>query len=501
MADELDKNGMKNIYLKRQGGKEWFMGDVIPQYDPQLTSSSQITKVTGDYYVLASYVKSFVDVSIPNYVPAPYNSGHAAAVARGWMTSPNDWGDGIEFSVTINVTRAITSTDSAGFFTTSFYMLGPTGEHPTNRIDCTGSAYGIANHLYANPPVVEITKEMFHELLFFDKEETLSDFDRELNGHGDVGIKLIVFVNYGPDSNYVLVEHWLNESGDKTTWTKVNEFTDTPNQVGSNDETCGGDGTQILNYRNGKMRLYMNWADTDFKFKNLSVREVTRDPNEIPTDPPVVVPPPQAGTYRRIYSVIYDMGEFEGDACLIEPNLGGGPPEPPPITYEIYNVPQKGTEKTPINNGTYRQGIFLQYGASQLIGEKPIEVTWFMEKNGNPSSQPITCHIRRGTDDAIVETFDWESGTLTANLLTVDTLPYTFKNDNADYALQQGDYVTVEYTAGTSSNYVDVAENTDAPFDGSNTCKRKYDSGGPPPTSWGTKSDSRDLAAIIKAKG
>jgi hypothetical protein len=492
MADTLDINGVKNIYLTRQGGREWVMGTVPYDQDPQLAIDGNLELLVDNYYKFQDSSAARLAVLIPEYVPASPTANHAAAVARGWMSSPSDWGDAIEFTCFFNATVVVPNDYALNF-------MGPTGQHPTSGTDCSGSSYGCGIQFYTNPPIVFFYKELYHNEVVYTADRAIPQFDFELNAHGDIGNKFIIFLGYGPERKFVKLEHWMNGNGDKVTWVKVNETTDTGGW-GTLDQNCGGSGDQILNYRNGKMRMWFNWTQTDFKFKYLSVREVTRDANEIPVQPPVVIPPTQAGAFRRIYSIIYDMGEFEGNECLIAPEGGGGGPEP--ITYEIYNVVPSGGDDTPLDDGCHRQAIMCHYAESQLIGERPAEIEWMLEKSGDPSSeQPITSHIRRGTDDAIVETFDWENGVLTADLLTTTPTLYLFKNPDASYALQEGDYVTVEWTGGTSSNYVKVSENTNNPFDGGNTCKRKFDSGGPPPTDWGSTNDTRDLAAIIRAKG
>lgn len=493
MADTLDRNGVKNIYPTRQGGREWVMGSIPYDHDPQLVLSGGLDILVDNYYQFQDPTAARLNVLIPNYQSAPANTNQATAVGRGWMTSPSDWGDAIEFTMFFNATVVVPNAYA-------FNMEGPTGDHYSGINDCTGSSYGCRTVFYTNPAVVEFWKMQYHDSTIYSIERQVPQAEFMLNGHGDIGNKFIVFTKYGPQRNFVKLEQWMNLNGDKITWVKVNETTDTGGW-GTLGGTCGGTPDQILNYRNGKMRAWFNWTQTDFKFKYVSVREVTVDPNEQPVEPPIVIPPPQVGIYRRTYSIIYDMGVYVGQGCSADL------PEPPPEgeeTHEIYSVPQNSTDRTPLNTGTTRQAIDCAQAASVLIGEKPVEVTWRLRKSGDPpSDQPLTSHIRRGTDDAIVVTFDYTGGELTPDLLDpAEFNQYTFRNTNANYALQQDDKVTVEWTGCTSdSHYVYVAENTNGPFDGGNTCKRKYDSGGVPPTSWGSSSESRDLAAIIRAKG
>jgi len=493
MADALDKNGIKNIYFTRQGGREYFMGDIPYENDPQLRLSGPLRILVDNYYQFVDPSAARLSVSTPTYQAGPTNTNHATAVARGWMTSPSDWGDGIEFTVFFNALVVIPNANP-------FHMMGPTGEHFVNTQDCTGSAYGCSMLFYANPPAVQIFKEQYHEQFVYSTPRTIPSFNFEFNGHGDIGSKLIVFLRYGPDKNFVKIEHWMNGNGDKVTWIKVNELTDTGG-YGTLGGNCGGAPDQILNFRNGRMRFYFNWTETDFKFKYVSVREVTVDPNEIPSQPPIVIPPPQQGVFRRIYNIIYDMGVYIGMGCSADLPT---PPVEGEESHEIYLVSQNGGDDTNLNETCHRQAICAETAASRLIGEKPVEVTWRLRKAGSPpSDQPITSHIRRGTDDQIVVTFDYTGGTLTPNLLSPTTYDqYTFRNTNANYSIQEDDKITVEWTGCVDANdFVRVAENTLNPFDGTNTLKRKFDAGGTPPTSWGGTQDYRDLAAQVKAKG
>jgi hypothetical protein len=78
---------------------------------------------------------------------------------------------------------------------------------------------------------------------------------------------------------------------------------------------------------------------------------------------------------------------------------------------------------------------------------------------------PITCTIRRGVDDTIVNTY----GQLPANVLSSVYQPISFKSPAIpNYTLAVGDIVTLEFTGGDASNYLQVQTDTTSGFDGAN---------------------------------
>lgn len=492
----VDFFGMRNLYPTRIGGREWFIDQVPFENDPQLfiqgNGPSMIKTIDGYYIINNSAKKPRLFIKTKEYRAAPCTSSHSSAVARGWMSTAFDWGPSIEMSLIANLNNGLPHTEP-------LYLDGPTGEHPSNTFCCTGSAYGAVIDFYTNPVSVSFYKEQAHNLgNHYLPYKDVPSMGFQLRGHGDVGIKYIQFQNFGPTQDFVKLELWLNPNGDKVTFTKVNEVTDTTGW-GTSIPLCGNEGNTILNFRNGRMRMYHNWdAFSDFKFKNLSVREITSNILQNPSEPPISNPAPQQGAFRRIYDIIYDMGVFEGDEC--------GFPEETGEFREPYSVPQNAEDNDTLQKSRSRLSIFLNSPSSLLVGERPFTVFWRLKKHGNPTSAfPITCHIRRANDFAIVETFDYVGGTLTPDLLSGTTYDqYEFTNLSANYALQPGDMISIEWTGGESDgdDRIRVGENELGPYDGSATCERHFDvvdqSG--KPVAYGSPRLDQDLAAIVRVK-
>ena len=497
-APQVDKFGVKMLYPSKLGGKEWYLGDKPFDDDPQLLFHNITTLIEKEngFYEPDSHDQPRISVVVPSYTMASNTVSHSVAATRGWMSTENDWGPAVEFTVIAQMTRISPNTNT-------LHMDGPTNNHPLNITSCAGATYGCRTHFYRNPVHVSLYKEEYHTNYLEIDDADISSFNFELNAHGPFGVKWCVFTRYGPDENFVHMEQWLNGNGDKVTWIKAIEATDTGGIGTGSRDVCNGLESNVLNWRNGRMLLWYDTDDpcgADIQIKNMSVREITINPNVIPVTPPVIdPPPPQAGAFRRLYTIAYDMGTFEGDEC--------GFPEETGVTLEIYNVQQNGTDNDQLQKGCSRLAIYANTAASKLVGERPIEVTWLMKKRGNPpTAQPITCHIRRGSDDAIVATFDYVGGTLTPDLLSADTYdPYTFRDVTANYSMQQGDAVTLEWTGGLidDDDSVRVAENDLGPFDGVNTCERNFDvvDGDGKAVAWDNPNESTDFAAVIKVKG
>ena len=137
---------------------------------------------------------------------------------------------------------------------------------------------------------------------------------------------------------------------------------------------------------------------------------------------------------------------------------------------------------------------------SDFVGKKPRRVLLRLNRTGTPPAGAITVVLRKGSDDSVAVTYQYTGGpSLDATSLTLTKTDYTFDNLTANYAMQVGDRICVEYSGNTTdtSNEVNVFRNTSNPFDGANTCAIKFDSGGPPPVQYSLPDTSRDYAWII----
>ena len=494
---EVDKFGVKKLYPSKLGGKEWYLGDISFTDDPQLVYNfDRLIDRDEGFWEASNHKNVRISIQVPTYITPSNTVSHSVAATKGWLATPDDWGPAIEFSVIAKMTKIEPNTNT-------LHLEGPTGHHPSNITSCSGATYGCRTHFYKNPVKSSLYKEEYHSQFYEIDSVDVTSLNFELNNHGPFGVKWCVFTNYGPDENFVHMEHWINGNGDKVTWIKANEATDAGGWGTGSRNVCNGLESNILNWRNGRMIMYYQTdseCGADIQFKDISVREITYNPNVIPVTPPVInPPPPQEGAYRRIYSIAYDMGSFEGDEC--------GFPEETGATVEIYNVSRSDPDRDLLRKSCSRLAIYARTASSKLIGERPIEVVWVLQKKNNPpTTQPITCHIRRGTDDAIVATFDYIGGTLTPDLLSASTYDlYTFRDVTSNYSIQQGDSITIEWTGGLSDDddYVRVGENASDVFDGTNTCERLFnavDSEGKA-VAWDEVDTSNDYAGIIRVKG
>jgi hypothetical protein len=228
--------------------------------------------------------------------------------------------------------------------------------------------------------------------------------------------------------------------------------------------------------------MMWRWDGPKILFKDLSVREI--DPFGTAPEP---VPTPTTGTLSRDFTFLNNIISFPIDAC----NLG----QDVATINEFYNVTDNDSQSN-LHKERYRVGVVANGSQSFLIGKVPRRVVLRLSKTGSPPAGPITCVLRKGSNDEVAVTFNYTLGTLDAVALTGTKTDYTFENLTSTYAWQNGDRLTVEYSGNTTDviNEINVFRNDANPIDGKFTCAVKFDAGGIPPVAYTSPDLNRDYA-------
>jgi hypothetical protein len=124
--------------------------------------------------------------------------------------------------------------------------------------------------------------------------------------------------------------------------------------------------------------------------------------------------------------------------------------------------------------GYNRTSIRLNSNRSLLVGLVPTNYTFVLKRVGAPSGTVSIVWERQGSFGSY---FNFKVlGTL--NPLTLSTFDQTITIDDSSNrnAFQNGDLISVVYSSGNSSNYIQVRTSNYDSFDGSNTCNLKTDS-------------------------
>jgi hypothetical protein len=104
-----------------------------------------------------------------------------------------------------------------------------------------------------------------------------------------------------------------------------------------------------------------------------------------------------------------------------------------------------------------------QFGTgSSLIGKKITQVVLVLKKTGTPTGTASVV-IRKAVDDAIVATI----GTIDVSTITTTDKEYTFTNTSNTYPLAAGDLLLIEYTGGSTSNFISLKRTDADAFEGS----------------------------------
>lgn len=487
-----DQFGIKKIFPTRVGGREWYLagtsGDIMkdPLSDGDLkddiasggnTTDGFLVKDNSQVRLKVAADSSLVDYSDPNL-------DQSAAKGRGFMKDVKEWDiNGLECTARIKCTDH--DTDDSRFI-----IKGPTGSHRSNTDDCSGSSYMSRWFLAdtgSDAATTENSKEQWH--VHYVNRENQKDTGMGHIFNKWVICKYVISKEKRKDDNNVQFEAvrirtYLCSNNDGVTFKLVNETVDIGGW-GDAAKDCGADkDDEIMTWR--AYSIIFRWDGPIIRWKDLSIREVDTlgltDPGE---------PQPTDGSISKDYTFSYNMGAFQVGTC--------GVAEDTTVFRTIYDVSDNGSSSN-LHQERYRVGEIANGSLSDLVGKTPRRVTVLLSKTGSPPSGPITCVLRKAQTDEVAVTFGYTGGTLNATDLTTTKTAYIFQNLTSTYVWQAGDILTVEYSGNTTDNVndINVFRNTEDPFDGSQTCARKFDNGGPPPEGYTTLDLTRDYAWKIE---
>src|SRR5688572_8265347 len=505
-----DKFGIKQINETVAGGDTWFMGDRPVTNDPRLIFpgivSSLIARPNGMFTPNTNSNVIIAVLPIAGYIRPPGGCGmdFDAAEGRGYTGSINSWGS-VEVTAML---KAQTITQNAN----PIKILGPTDENQGGNC-CMAKGY-FQNLGLGDPVDSQMLKQMFNGSTFSRTKKILRDsfgasYDLALNEllvrpdintfGGIFGLKYIHKLNQGTDGLFVKTEMWINISGNKQTWVKVNETTDS-GSWGNTGNVCSGSPSQIFNFKAGSMTIGWNQPGGEIQIGMMSVRAIVDGSSGSgPSTPPL----PQPGTlqFTRIIDIKYHLGLLAAGTC------GFGTPGL--VTY--ITIPRASGDESNLHADRYRVGEIAAQLASDMIGHQPRQITVHLSRTGSPPDEEVSVCVRKGLDDSIAVSYDLiaidgtpTAGPLTAMDLTTDFKEYTFENADAEYAMLRNDIISVEYSGNTedTTNEVNVGRNDGNPYDGGNSAFRRFDvitdPEGTAPDTWGTIETGIDLAMTVK---
>lgn len=490
----LDKLGVFQIYQTAAGGDQWYLGDILPNKDPRFIIGDDADKVISrpnNLWEPDDHEVSLTVLPVAGWVEpeGACDMSFNDAQARGYTGSETSFGN-VEFTSFFKITNV--TDDDEGIL-----MGGPTDKQKGSKC-CQSKSYKSLLS-FENPMRSFFTKAMWRGENFNKPKKVIADehgvdYNASIvnlsNANGGIfGVKYIHFINEGAEGKFVRLQHWLNISGDKVTWVKVNEYVDSGGW-GKNGDDCDGDKDQIFNFKAGRMNLIWDQGSSaDIHFGLMSVREITSGPN------PTIFPIPTGESeFVRLIDLKYHLGIVPLGICGFTPAESG--------LVEFCNIVDNGSHSN-LHRDRYRVAQVARQPPSLLIGHKPRRVIVPMKRKGTPPDTEIRCVLRKGSDDseAVVYELSHINGTPTAGPLTAIDLTtskrfYWFSNLDATYAWTLHDRMSIEYSGNDvdTTNEVDVYRNSSGPFDGANSCLIRFDLNGPPPDDWSSPDIAKDIA-------
>ncbi|HJU59730.1 MAG TPA: metallophosphoesterase, partial [Nitrososphaeraceae archaeon] len=263
----VDKFGVKQIYLTKPGGEEWFMNMDDMKADPRFEMKGNIqdikknpdgswSPIPGDKVRLVAYTSDSKGKFDENNM-STYNLRELSA--KGHWYKENDWKN-IEMGGYFKLNNADDLRMGYSFSSRSI-------DDSSNHGGCGGATpkfnIGFDGEIKAK-------KEMWHISLV--DSPGVNDEDLSSIVGKWLGIKGVIY-NL-PGDKGVKQEFWIDKNSNGQ-WEKVYEFTDEGGfgERGNNGpEKCGGTWDQLYTW--GSPKTVFKWDQSDVSFKFLSVREI-----------------------------------------------------------------------------------------------------------------------------------------------------------------------------------------------------------------------------------
>ncbi len=141
------------------------------------------------------------------------------------------------------------------------------------------------------------------------------------------------------------------------------------------------------------------------------------------------------------------------------------------IVYEVPLVTSNPTHLGDASGGQIRAAERVINTSSSLYNKVIKQVDLYISRVGSPSGT-ATCVIRDTNNNirATMGSIDVSTIIQSQNNMVL----YTFANSGNTYALQAGDRISLEYSNGSSNDYLRVADDSSGPIDGNNSKSSNY---------------------------
>jgi len=271
-SGRLDKFGVKEIYLSKQGGEEWYFSNSDPQNDPRVGGEGPPTSFVqqnkdGTWKVQSTEVRYGALTSSGYHPDLITTLNQEALAAKGYIQSPNDWKN-VEMTGYFKV-NSFTDSNQNGAPHIELVARGGRNTHNIGTIDglsrqCEATTYHSNTYVDGR---VKFEKDLEHTIGYTTNDPERQHAISPLTGKW-VGIKAVF---YNLPNGKVMLEQWIDENANNK-WHRVLKFVDDGNWGGGQPD-CGGTDHTIITW-GGPIAIF-RWDNiNDMDVTDLSVREI-----------------------------------------------------------------------------------------------------------------------------------------------------------------------------------------------------------------------------------
>jgi hypothetical protein len=273
MSRKIGPDGVSFIYPTKEGGFTWYLSpDGFDSHFERGHGSAYKNIVKNPDGSFTTDNNSDVRFNLnvdPNYEDpiGGCEMNYADSLERGYTYKDNIDLDSVELTGFFNVKSPCSNSHG-------IYMRGPMNHHPSDTNCCQNFCYD--SQTDPSVPRVIFTKQHPPGKYPDPGGEVKLNYPTSLVGKGWFGIKYVHIINSkesNADDPHVLLEQYINFTGDRITWVKVNQTIDNKGyKWGNSDAVCGGVPYQVGAWKSP--RMVIKWYGCDVDFKWFSCRQI-----------------------------------------------------------------------------------------------------------------------------------------------------------------------------------------------------------------------------------
>jgi hypothetical protein len=451
-----DRWGIPFFYASSLRNPFFYQQSDDPESDDNLGGKDDINFGSGEEFSIhINGPTSFYVLRDPSFNDSigGCNMSFADSESRGYTNKPNDLRD-VEYKCLIKIT--------GGDGQNTLSISGPTGHHTSSNC-CQGFSYMFNISYTDSTPIMRFRKEMWHVSYHSLPEFTDPRLTFKLSGHGYVGLGYVRYNKKdgrGTGKDSVILEGWFNPDpvANIKNWFMVRRYED-KGGWGNDGDDCDGAADQVGTWGGEHFRIKSNDSSADFTVKHLSLREIdpSLDFDDTPTEPPPTGggggggTPTETTTVQGVFKIQNDINTYRTSACA-GTGTGGGAPGGTgnTIFYSVDAFNDKELSNTTAFDKRTRIAMRADNSSSVFKGKLPIQVDIPLKKVGSPTAGLVHMKIYSSSGSQVYDS----PTTINPSTLTTSYVKKTFDFSTNTHVLTTGDWIGVQYTTSSDSDYV-----------------------------------------------